>query len=99
MVLHCYDLIKSIVMLCYPQVLNTKSDEDEKTKALKEKVKLFHEVIHAVCPRKSLPSIESLCKPPTAVNHLHYSEFFLFVVTLFLSFIFRMACDIFVFPV
>ena len=68
--------------MCFPQVINSKSEEDEKTKALKAKVKMYHEVILAVCPKKSLPSIESLCKPFSAVNHVPHSEFILFLFNL-----------------
>lgn len=57
-------------MTIYQQLLNTKAEEDEKNKVLKEKVKMLHGMIQAICPKKALPSVESLCKPsPIANSH------------------------------
>ncbi|XP_034247394.1 PHD finger protein 14 [Thrips palmi] len=52
----------------YEQLLTIKAEEDEKNKVLKEKIKMLHGMIHAICPKKALPSVESLSKPPPTAN-------------------------------
>lgn len=52
----------------YEQLLNTKAEEDEKNKVLKEKIRMLHGMVQAICPRKALPSVESIGKPPSTAN-------------------------------
>ncbi|XP_026275307.1 PHD finger protein 14 [Frankliniella occidentalis] len=53
----------------YEQLINVKSIEDEKNKALKAKIKMLHGIIQTICPKKNIPAIESIGKPHSTMNH------------------------------